>query len=68
MSLKAFHIVFIVVSVLCALFYGTWGIFMFLAEGSGIGLASGIAALFVAIGLIVYGNAFLKKFRDISYL
>ena len=68
MSLKAFHIVFIVASVLCALFYGSWAIFMFLMERSGLMLAGGVLALIAAVVLIVYGSAFLKKFRDIGYL
>ncbi len=68
MSLKAFHIVFIVASVLCALFYGTWAVVGFLMERSGFLLTSGLVALLAAVVLIVYGNAFLKKFRDIGYL
>ncbi len=68
MSLKAFHIVFVAASILVSILYGVWAVFMYLTDGGLLLLASGLVAFLVAVGLIVYGGAVLKKFRNVSYL
>ncbi len=68
MSLKAFHIVFVAASILVSILYGVWAVFMYLTEGGLLLLASGLVAFLVAVGLILYGGAVLKKFRNLSYL
>jgi hypothetical protein len=59
MSLKAFHIFFITLSVLLALGCAIWTFV------SGAEPAFGIAALLIAAGLVVYGVAFRRKARTI---
>lgn len=64
MSLKSFHIVFIVLAVLSSLGFAVW---TFTRGGAEIGSALGIVGLFsaaAAVGLAVYGVWFvLRKSR-----
>ena len=64
MSLKAFHLVFISLSVLMTFGFGVWT----LAEGSGNFTVYGLLSFLSSVALIIYGWKFLKKFRDVSYL
>lgn len=66
MSLRAFHIVFIVVSVVLSLFVALWGFRQFAAERSGTGLTLAIVFLACAAVLIVYGKKVYGKLRDLS--
>lgn len=61
MSLKAFHILFIVLSVGLTLVVGAWGVQQYVREGSNGGLI--LAGIFFASGflLVVYGVRFFKK-------
>ena len=59
MSLKQFHIVFIVMSVLLSLVVSTWAFTRYPVE-AGVILMGGISAV-VALGLMIYGVWFLKK-------
>jgi hypothetical protein len=69
MSLKAFHVVFIIASTLLAAGFGVWAIRESVAgQGSGIDLALGIASLLLVVALIWYGKFFLRKLKHISYL
>ena len=68
MSLKAFHIVFIALSVLTAAGFGIWLIGQYTAEGRIILLISAIISFIVASGLIVYGLMFLRKLKHVSFL
>ncbi len=68
MSLKAFHIVFVVVSSLLAFGFGAWALNQYLTSGGTANLAYGIGSLLAGIGLIVYGVIFLKKLKHISFL
>jgi hypothetical protein len=68
MSLKAFHIVFIVISTLLALGLGVWEIRAFIGGGGPIHLVFGILALIAAGGLVWYGKIVLRKLKHISYL
>ncbi|MSR43060.1 MAG: hypothetical protein EXS29_05435 [Pedosphaera sp.] len=68
MSLKAFHIIFVAVSVLLSLGLAAWGFHRFLTLGKSIHLLFGIGGLLAAAGLLVYGRYFLKKLKNISYL
>ena len=50
MSLKAFHVFFVIVSVLCALGFGAWAVADYMRTGKGSVLALGILLiLFVAL-------------------
>jgi DNA-binding transcriptional regulator of glucitol operon len=69
MSLKAFHILFIVASTLLCIVFGTWAIRQY-ASGQGTAgeLVLGIVSLLLGAGLVWYGKYFLRKLKDISYL
>ena len=68
MSLKAFHVVFVVVSTLLMTGIGAWSLRRFMSEGGGTSLLMGLLALAAAIALVVYGVWFLKKTKGVSYL
>lgn len=68
MSLKAFHIVFVIVSILCLFGFGFWAVNAYFSSGEALTLGMGIAS-FVGCGvMVVYGRWFLKKLRGWSYL
>ena len=69
MSLKAFHVIFITASSALAFGCGVWELkSYFSADGRGLDLVFGIAALAAGVGLIIYERYFLKKLKNISYL
>ncbi|MEE2674011.1 MAG: hypothetical protein VX466_09455 [Myxococcota bacterium] len=68
MSLKAFHIVFIIVSTLVAVAFGAWAIRDFATSGSGLNLALGVASLVGSLALVRYGVWFLRKMKNVGYL
>ena len=57
MSLRAFHILFILVTILLAAGCAAWGF------ATGMAPIFGIICAFIAIGLIAYGIYFFKKTR-----
>jgi len=65
MSLRAFHIVFIIVTVVLSLYVALWGIREFAQERSNMGLGLAILFLFTAIGLMVYGRKALAKLKEL---
>ncbi len=68
MSLKSFHVFFITVSVLLTVGMGVLSLRTFL-ETPGLGqLVWTLLAFGAALALIVYGQRFLKKLKDVSYL
>ncbi len=66
MSLKAFHILFIVASTLLALAVGAWGVQRYLTEGSGSHLVLGVAFFALGLALVVYGVRFFGKLRRLA--
>jgi hypothetical protein len=68
MSLKVFHIVFIVFSTLLALGVGGWCIWVDLVEGAPIYLAGAICSFFVAVALIIYGIWFYWKMKRLRII
>ncbi len=68
MSLKTFHILFIVASTLLAFGFGAWALKQYFAGASRTDLVLGIISLVLGIGLIWYGKYFLRKLKDIGYL
>lgn len=69
MSLKAFHIFFIVVSAIFSTGLGVWSLAHALYRGGGpLYLVLGPLCFAGAIALIVYGQRFLRKMKDVSYL
>jgi hypothetical protein len=68
MSLKAFHIVFVVASILLAFFCGGWLIHDYAATRQVAELVVGILSVLAGFGLICYGKSILRKLKHISYL
>lgn len=68
MSLKAFHVFFVAVSVLCALGFGAWALADYARSGRGSVLVLGILGFAAAVALVWYGLWFLRKLKNVSYL
>ena len=65
MSLKIFHIVFIVVCVGLSLWVGVWGIRDYMQERSVAALTLAILFLLSGLALVVYGRKAFEKLRDL---
>ena len=68
MSLRGFHIVFIVFSTLLALGAGGWCIWVDLVEGAPVFLAGAVCSFVAAIVLIVYGVWFYRKMKRLRLM
>ena len=68
MSLKAFHLVFIILSILLTLMFGIWGVVSHGSSGITAELVMGIISLVGTVGLSVYLRYFLKRLKHVSYL
>jgi len=68
MSLKAFHIFFIAISVLLTVGFAGWLLRSFVASGDAGTLVAAIASLLLGAALIVYARRFLKKLKHVSYI
>ena len=68
MSLKTFHIVFIVVSIVLCIGVGVWATQDFSRSGNSIHLALGVGSFIGSIFLACYGVWFLRKLKGVSYL
>jgi hypothetical protein len=69
MSLKAFHLVFIIASIMLAAGFAAWSLMGYFQDHAGIWyLVAGIGSAFSAIALVIYQKYCLKKLKNISYL
>ena len=68
MSLKAFHVFFVCISVLLALGFGAWAVADYLRTGHGSSLALAIGGFVSAVALVWYGLWFLRKLKGVSFL
>jgi hypothetical protein len=69
MSLKAFHLIFIVASILLVVGLGVWSLMNYLsADGRVRDLLIAIASALVVVALICYERYFQKKLKNVSYL
>jgi hypothetical protein len=68
MSLKAFHLVFIIASIVLAVGFGIWAAVAFFKGGGVINLIVALASFGAGVGLVFYERYFLKKTKNISYL
>ncbi len=68
MSLKGFHIVFIIFSTLLALGIGAWCVWVDLVEGAPIYLTGAISSFVVAVALVVYGVWFYRKMKRLRII
>ncbi len=69
MSLKAFHLIFIIASSALAFGFGVWELKNYWSQDGRLAdLLFGIGSLLVGVGLLVYERYFLKKTKNVSYL
>jgi hypothetical protein len=68
MSLKAFHLVFIIASIVLAFGFGIWAAVAFFKSGGIINIIVALASFAAGVGLIFYERYFLKKTKNLSYL
>ena len=68
MSLKAFHVVFIICSMALTLGFAYWGIVDFSTSGNAVHLWLGIGSIAGSGLLAWYGVWFLHKLKNVSYL
>jgi hypothetical protein len=68
MSLKAFHLVFIVASIVLAFGFGAWLVDNFFHGGGAWSMVGAVASFGAGVGLIFYERYFLKKTKNVSYL
>ena len=65
MSLRVFHIIFIIVCVAFSLFMAIWGVREYLDERTVTTLAVAIIFFIAAVGLLAYGLKAYQKLKDI---
>jgi hypothetical protein len=65
MSLRAFHLLFIALSIVLAAFFGAWAIGQYRVEHRLVFVVAAVASLAGACGLAVYGTAFQRKTRNL---
>lgn len=64
MSLKTFHLIFITIATLFAIWFAIWGIRSFVHDASNnLHLFLGVISLIAAIALIIYEVKVFRKFR-----
>ena len=68
MSLKAFHVFFIIVATLFTLGFGAWGINSYMHGGELSDVILGSISMVVSVFLAWYFKWFLKKLKNVSYL
>jgi len=65
MSLRAFHIIFVIVTVALSLYVAMWGFTEYSRQRDTGALALGLLFLVTAAGLCVYGKKAYGKLRDL---
>jgi hypothetical protein len=65
MSLKAFHVIFISISVLLCLGFGAWCISSDYARGRTAYTIAGYVSFSLCVLLVLYEVWFLRKFKDL---
>jgi hypothetical protein len=66
MSLKAFHLFFVTISILFSIGFGAWAIREYTRVSGTENLIMAIGAFVGAVILLVYGEWFLRKMEGIS--
>lgn len=61
LSLKTFHIFFILVSIALAFGFGVWAVDAYIESSDSTDLTMGILSILVGVALIVYGVKFFRK-------
>jgi uncharacterized PurR-regulated membrane protein YhhQ (DUF165 family) len=65
MSLRVFHIVFVIASIVLSLYVALWGIREFSAERSYGALGMAILFFLTAVVLMIYGKKAAAKFKEL---
>jgi len=65
MSLRAFHLLFIAVSVVLAAFCGAWAVGQFRVGHDAAFIVTAVGSLLAAVGLAAYGAAFQRKMKNL---
>jgi hypothetical protein len=65
MSLRVFHVVFIVASVALAFFVSVWGVREFMNTRSMLGIGMAIFAFAGGASLVWYGTHAMRKFKEL---
>jgi hypothetical protein len=68
MSLKAFHLIFIIASIILAFGFGVWLVAQYFSAGGVLNLIFAVLSFAAGVGLIFYERYFLKKTKDVGYL
>jgi hypothetical protein len=68
MSLKGFHIVFIMFSTLLALGTGVWCVWVDLTVGEPVYRTGAIVSFVVAVAFVVYGVWFYRKMKQLRLI
>ena len=68
MSLKTFHILFVVLSTLLSVGFGVWAVGRYMDGSGAVYLLVTGAAMVFAAALIAYGFWFLRKLKHVSFL
>ena len=68
MSLKAFHVMFITLSILLCLGIGGWGVYSFISDSNDVGIVVAVFFLLLGLGLVIYELKFINKFKHVGYL
>jgi hypothetical protein len=68
MSLKGFHIVFIMFSTLLALGTGVWCVWVDLTVGEPVYRTGAIVSFVVAVAFVVYGIWFYRKMKQLRLI
>lgn len=62
MSLKIFHVVFIILSILLTIGFGIWGVM----QSSGLFISMGVISFVLAVLLVFYLGRIVRKFRQVG--
>ena len=65
MSLRVFHLVFVIATILLSLYVALWGIREFSAERNYGALGLAILFLVTAVALMIYGKKAAAKFKEL---
>ncbi len=68
MSLKAFHLIFIIAAIALAVGFGVWLANNYFTDGGAMNLVGALVSFGVAVGLVFYERYFLKKTKHLGYL
>jgi hypothetical protein len=65
MSLRAFHIVFVVVTIVLSLYVALWGIREFTQDRNATALTLALLFLGAAVALMIYGKKAFRKLKEL---